>query len=140
MFDAKQSILISTDGRANVTTVIVDLKSFDSVRNAAEELQKKVAAIDILILNAGVGYMDLELIDGIHPLQVVNHYSHFLLVNLLFDKLNSGQGNVPRVVSVSSSLHMAAKGDLKLWQKFDSVEDEFLVGLSRYASTDYIST
>ena len=36
-----------------VEGILMDLKSFDSVKNASEELRKTVDHIDILILNAG---------------------------------------------------------------------------------------
>ena len=65
----------------------------------------------------------MELIEGIHNLQVVNHFSNFLLLNLIFDLLNSTDGNIPRVVAVSSEAHRFASGDLKFWKKYKSIEE-----------------
>ena len=39
-----------------VEGILMDLKSFDSVKNASEELRKTVDHIDILILNAGIDF------------------------------------------------------------------------------------
>ena len=39
-----------------VEGILMDLKSFDSVKTASEELRKTVNHIDILILNAGIDF------------------------------------------------------------------------------------
>ena len=39
-----------------VEGILMDLKSFDSVKTASEELRKTVNRIDILILNAGIDF------------------------------------------------------------------------------------
>ena len=39
-----------------VEGILMDLKSFDSVKTASEELRKTVDHIDILILNAGIDF------------------------------------------------------------------------------------
>ena len=39
-----------------VEGLLMDLKSFDSVKTASEELRKTVDHIDILILNAGIDF------------------------------------------------------------------------------------
>ena len=41
---------------SKVEGILMDLKSFDSVKNASEELRKTVDHIDILILNAGIDF------------------------------------------------------------------------------------
>jgi len=70
MLNAKRSIMIDTSGRAKVTCILADLKSFSSVREAASEVRSKTKSIDVLILNAGIAVTDLELIDGIESIQV----------------------------------------------------------------------
>jgi len=70
MLQAKRSIMIDTSGRAKVTCILADLKSFSSVREAASEVRSKTKSIHILILNAGIVSTDLELIDGIESIQV----------------------------------------------------------------------
>ena len=39
-----------------VEGILMDLKSFDSVKTASEEIRKTVDHIDILILNAGIDF------------------------------------------------------------------------------------
>ena len=41
---------------SKVEGILMDLKSFDSVKTASEELRKTVDHIDILILNAGIDF------------------------------------------------------------------------------------
>ena len=40
----------------NVAGILMDLKSFDSVKSASETLRNTVDHIDILILNAGIDF------------------------------------------------------------------------------------
>ena len=40
----------------NVEGILMDLKSFDSVKSASETLRNTVDHIDILILNAGIDF------------------------------------------------------------------------------------
>jgi NAD(P)-dependent dehydrogenase (short-subunit alcohol dehydrogenase family) len=72
--------------------IICDLKSLESVRTAAAEVLSKVEKIDICLLNAGIMRVPLELIRGIESQQFVNHFSHFLLLNLLYPKIESLEG------------------------------------------------
>ena len=60
---------------------------------------------------------------GIHNVQVVNHFSHFLFLNLIIDLLNTKNGNIPRVLALTSDAHEFATGNLKFWKKFESIED-----------------
>ncbi|WP_299465386.1 SDR family oxidoreductase [uncultured Microscilla sp.] len=86
---------------AKVAFIKMDLAELSSVRNAAEEVIRTVPKIDALICNAAVAQVAKQAFtnDGFESQLGINHYGHFLLVNLLFDKVEETRG---RVVVVGS--------------------------------------
>ena len=122
---------IATDIRSQVPAAAVhvvrcDLASLDSVREAAAAVRADFESIDRLILNAGMAAttrrrdargMDLNF--------AVNHLGHFLLTELLRDRLESGG----RIISVASRAHF--RGGLDL----DAVADpeERIAPMASYA-------
>jgi len=88
-----------------VLFIKIDLASIASVREAAAELGKSVAKIDILINNAGIMGTKFSLTpDRVESQFGANHIGHFLLTNLLVPKLEAA-GPGSRVVNVSSLLY-----------------------------------
>jgi len=82
----------------------LDLQSLASVR----EFASGVAAVDILINNAGIMAVPFSLTeDGFESQIGTNHLGHFALTNLLLPKVTD------RVVTVSSALHMLGYISLK---------------------------
>ncbi|XP_020282736.1 retinol dehydrogenase 12-like [Pseudomyrmex gracilis] len=83
----------------------LDLASFSSIREFADEVLKSFPKIDVLINNAGV-YAPLKdcamTKDGFEIHFGVNHLGHFLLTNLLLDRLKESAPS--RVVVVTSKL------------------------------------
>ncbi|MEM1359956.1 MAG: SDR family NAD(P)-dependent oxidoreductase, partial [Bacteroidota bacterium] len=86
---------------AQVSFIKLDLASLASVQNAAEEVVKIVPKIDALICNAAVAQVGKQEFtpDGFELQLGINHYGHFLLMNLLFDRVEASQG---RMVVVGS--------------------------------------
>jgi NAD(P)-dependent dehydrogenase (short-subunit alcohol dehydrogenase family) len=78
-----------------------DLQNFDSVRQAAANIQKKYDVVDVLVNNAGVmALKDQATSDGYDVQMQTNVLSHFLLTKELFPLLKkSDQG---RIVNHSS--------------------------------------
>lgn len=74
---------------APVSFIKMDLAELASVRNAAEEVMKSVPRIDALICNAAVAQIAKQEFtpDGFESQLGINHYGHFLLINLLFEKI-----------------------------------------------------
>ncbi len=107
MNDAANDIMESSRGNGSVATYQVDLSEFDSVRKCAEEILKKEEKIDVLINNAGIKAGPFaKNSDGLEMHMATNHYGHFLLTNLLLDKMKSSNPTEPsRIVVVSSRLH-----------------------------------
>ncbi len=82
--------------------VALELTDFDSVSACAETVQALNTPIDILVLNAGVMALpELEQVNGLEKQFVTNHLGHFLLTNLLLDRVVAAPAG--RVVVVSSS-------------------------------------
>ncbi|KAL5487327.1 hypothetical protein EMCRGX_G019916 [Ephydatia muelleri] len=87
----------------------LDLASLESVRQFASSILEEEPTIDILINNAGVmacPYSKTE--DGFEMQFGVNHLAHFLLTNLLLDRLK--EAPTARIVNVSSDAYTYAKG------------------------------
>ncbi|XP_041651945.1 dehydrogenase/reductase SDR family member 13-like [Cheilinus undulatus] len=104
-------------GNNQVVFMPLDLASFKSIRNFAETFLKTEPRLDLLINNAGLmGAGQTE--DGFGLAFGVNHLGHFLLTNLLLERL---QKNGPsRVVNVSALLHRLGSIDFPL---LDSKKD-----------------
>ena len=88
--------------------VSLDLASLDSVREFAAKVLDEEPHIDILINNAGVMACPYtKTADGFELQFGVNHLAHFLLTNLLLDRLKEAPS--ARIVTVSSIGHAAGK-------------------------------
>lgn len=86
---------------AEVSFIRLDLASLDSVRDAAAEILTTVAQIDALMCNAAIAQVPTQkrTVDGFESMLGTNHYGHFLLAGLLFDRIEASMG---RIVVVSS--------------------------------------
>ena len=94
---------------AKVSFIKMDLAALSSVRNAAKEVNKRVAKIDSLICNAAVAQVAKQTFtpDGFESQLGINHYGHFLLINLLFEKVEQTSGRI--VVVASEGYKMGLK-------------------------------
>lgn len=83
-----------------------DLSSFNSIRNFVNSYKIKEKRLDILICNAGLGYSSNQMTeDGFNYVIQSNYLGHFLLTNLLLDKLKESKPS--RILNVSSDLHQS---------------------------------
>ncbi|XP_078594313.1 uncharacterized protein LOC144872078 [Branchiostoma floridae x Branchiostoma japonicum] len=91
-------------GNGNVVTEKMDLASLKSVREFALKVNTRESRLDILINNAGImACPQWKTEDGFEMQFGTNHLGHFLLTNLLMDKLKKSAPS--RVVNVSSGAH-----------------------------------
>ncbi|CAG2109577.1 unnamed protein product, partial [Medioppia subpectinata] len=89
---------------ADITALKLDLSSFKSVRQFADELKARESAVDILINNAGVmACPEWQTTDGFEMQFGTNYLGPFLLTKLLLPQLKRAQ--LARIVNVSSSMH-----------------------------------
>ena len=86
---------------ADIEFIKIDLASLESVRSAANIINNSIEKIDALICNAAIAQVSKQVFtsDGFESQIAVNHYGHFILCGLLFDKINNSNG---RIVVVSS--------------------------------------
>ncbi|XP_060076473.1 retinol dehydrogenase 12-like [Ylistrum balloti] len=95
-------------GNTDISVQRLDLASLDSVRKFAERMNEKEERIDILINNAGVMMCPKwNSEDGYEMQFAVNHLGHFLLTNLLLDRIKKSSPS--RIVNVSSTAHYRGK-------------------------------
>ncbi|KAI4880255.1 hypothetical protein NFI96_034047 [Prochilodus magdalenae] len=109
--EAAVAIVKRESRSSNVACMQLDLASLKSVRSFAETFLKTEKRLDILINNAGV-YMQGTTEDGLGLMFGVNHIGHFLLTNLLLDRLK--ECGPSRIVNVSSMLHQFGNLDFSL--------------------------
>lgn len=95
-------------GNGNVIVELVDLASFESIRQFCQRIDENEPRLDILINNAAVfGCPKWHTKDGFEMHFGVNHLGHFLLTNLLLDKIKASAPS--RIVNVSARLHEKSK-------------------------------
>ena len=116
---------------ADVTFVHMDLAVLGSVREAAAEVLEKVPHIDALICNAAIAQVANQeiTVDGFESQLGVNHFGHFLLCGLLFERVEESRG---RIVVVGSN---AYKMGLKKIQFDDLNFDENYTAWNSYAQS-----
>lgn len=97
---------------AQVDVVPLDLRSLASVRACAAAVLGAYPRVDVLVNNAGVFPPTLRLTaDGFEEQIGVNHLGHFLLTNLLVERLAASAP--ARVVTVTSMMHAGGKIDFQ---------------------------
>ena len=92
----------------NVEYIQLDLGDLDSVHQCAKEFLSRDEPLHALINNAGVAGQRGFTTSGFELAFGTNHVGHFLLTNLLLDKLKDSTPS--RVVNVASVAHYSAKG------------------------------
>lgn len=99
--------------------VQLDLCSFESIVNAAEDMKKKLPRIDVIIHNAGmIARSRVMTVDNIESTVEANYVGQVLLTEKLVTMLNRSSNS--KVIFVSSLAHHAA------WKDADvSVEELF---------------
>lgn len=95
-----------------VDQVLLDLGDLDSVRRCGAELLARLERIDVLVNNAGIISDERrETPQGFEEMFGVNHLGHFLLTELLTERLVASAPS--RVVVLSSMAHRIAPRGLR---------------------------
>ncbi|KAF8880102.1 hypothetical protein CPB84DRAFT_1828304 [Gymnopilus junonius] len=101
-----EAAIAASNPEVKVRFLKLDLESLQSVREAAAEVNawSDIAAIDVIVNNAGITDYEYRLtVDGFERHLAANHLGHFLLTNLIMDKVLPSTG--PRVINVTSEAH-----------------------------------
>lgn len=116
--EARDDIAART-GNESVEVMQLDLASFRSIRSFAADVLDRFDRLDVLVNNAGLILLRRRKTeDGFEETFGVNHLGHFLLTNLLLDRVRASAPS--RVVVVSSNAHKGAKRGLD----FDDLQGE----------------
>ncbi len=102
--DAAAREIKASTGNANISRLAADLSSLSEVRRLASEVNALASPLHVLVNNAGVlNLLPHKSKDGFELQFAVNHLAHFLLTNLVLDKVKaSGRA---RIVVVASKAH-----------------------------------
>jgi NAD(P)-dependent dehydrogenase (short-subunit alcohol dehydrogenase family) len=99
-------------GNAELKFFKADLMLLREVKLAAEKIFGSFTRIDVLINNAGARFLGLKVSpEGIEQTLAVNYLSHFLLTDILLDRLKSAPS--ARIINVASSSHYTGKGIIR---------------------------
>ena len=106
--EAAVASIKAATGSSEVFFLALDLADLESVRSCAEGFLARGEPLHVLLNNAGVGGARGLTKQGFELMFGVNHLGHFLLTQLLLDRLTS---TAPaRVVTVASDAHYQARG------------------------------
>lgn len=105
-------------GNSKVDLLVADLSSMDEVRRIAAEYREKYGRLDVLLNNAGAIFSEYQAsADGYEMTFALNHFSYYLLTNLLLDiiKLTARDHGGARIINVSSGAHKSGALKQGLW-------------------------
>jgi NAD(P)-dependent dehydrogenase (short-subunit alcohol dehydrogenase family) len=113
-------------GSDSTHALLADFSDLTQVRQVAEQFQRQLPRLDILINNAGAYFNRRHTTRyGVEKTFLVNHLAPFLLTNLLLDHLQKSIS--ARIINVSSAAHYNAHLDLN-----DLNLDRFYFGYAAY--------
>lgn len=117
--------LLEQNPDAKLEVLEMDLSSLQSVDSFASSFNSSNKHLNILINNAGIMACPFQLSkDGIELQFATNHLGHFLLTNLLLEKMKATAketGIQGRIVNVSSTAHRRSDGS---WFELDKINDK----------------
>ena len=122
---ARQEIVASSGAKdAQVVLMLADLASLDSVRSLAAQFLATGGRLDVLINNAGLilGRRTVTR-EGLETTFVVNYLSHFLLTNLLLQRIEAAAPS--RIINVTSNASASAHmhfDDLQLERGYSAIK------------------
>ncbi len=112
---AQQAIqkILNTSPNARIENIALDLASFDSIHQAADQVLTLTDHIDVLINNAGIMMIPKRTLtkDGLEMQMGVNHLGHFLLTQRLFLAVEKAHG---RIIVLGSVAHKMSPFGLRI--------------------------
>lgn len=101
----------SRSGNVNVRFMYLDLSSLDSIVEFCHQFCETEQRLDILINNAAVLAPKDWTMDGLDQMMGVNYIGHYLLSNLLLEKMKTTSNN-PRIINITCDAVRIGKLDL----------------------------
>ncbi|KAF8020594.1 hypothetical protein BT93_G1128 [Corymbia citriodora subsp. variegata] len=118
-------LILNDDGDARVDVLELDLCSMKSIRAFVDNFIALDLPLNVLINNAGIMFCPYQLSeDGFEVQFATNYLGHFLLTNLLLDKMKATarvSGIEGRIVNLSSIAHLHT---YKEGIRFDDINDQ----------------
>jgi NAD(P)-dependent dehydrogenase (short-subunit alcohol dehydrogenase family) len=114
--------------KADVTAIRVDLGVQSSVKEAAQEILKKVDRIDALMCNGAIAQVPKRqfTVDGWESQLGVNYYGHWTLQALLFPLIEKSNGRIVTVGSMGYDMGLKTiKFDDMNWDKNYTANDAY---------------
>lgn len=125
--------LIGEVAKVQPVNLPVDLANLQSVRRLAASFLEKYKRLDVLINNAGLMPPKQQMTkDGFEMQMGVNHLSHFLLTNLLLERLKATAPS--RVIFVSSAMHKKSELDVNTFRGFEKYNSTAAYNQSKLAT------
>ena len=106
--EAAVAAIKAATGSDSVWFLALDLADLPSVRACADAFLARREPLHVLVNNAGIGGAHGVTRQGFELMFGVNHLGHFLLTQLLLDRLT--ESAPARVVTVASDAHYSARG------------------------------
>jgi retinol dehydrogenase 12 len=107
-------------GNPHIDYLLGDLSIMEDARRVAKEFNDKYEHLHLLINNAGcVYYKRQDTAEGFEKTMATNHLSHFIITNMLLDKIKKSKP--ARIVVVSSDSHLPGRwnpDDIHLKNKY----------------------
>jgi len=96
--------------QAKVRFIRMDLSVLASVRAAADAVLQTTPRIDALICNAAIAQVPTRklTVDGFESQLGTNHFGHFLLAGLLFERIEQSKGRIVVVASLGYNMGLRA--------------------------------
>ena len=111
-------------GNKDIKGFLGDYSDLDSVKKMAEEINKEVSKLDVLINNAGVlNSSKSKNSNNLDMRIVVNYLAQYLLTENLITLLNKGTD--PRVINLSSAAQAAVSLDVLLGKETESPSETY---------------
>lgn len=96
--------IIDISNNKMIDVLDCDLSSFISIRNCCDRFTENYDKLHVLINNAGVWEKRRKITkDGIENTFAINHLAHFLMTDLLLEKIK--KSSPARIINVTSGLH-----------------------------------
>lgn len=105
-----QNEIIEKTGNPNVKCMQLNLASFKSIRNFADEFLSTGSRLDILVNNANVLQLKRHLTENdIEQSIGINYFGHFLLTMLLIKRMS--ETTPSRIINISNWIHRCVEID-----------------------------